>query len=167
MLTVNKQGVYMFEDVSGRDLMFINFSGRPDNYNKKGANPSFTVRLSEEEADMLAEDGIRVKMYTPKNVDIDPYPVMKCRVFNDSQWPTKIAVHNPSSGKTIPVRSDEMRQLIDSIRIQKVDFTFTRSKPNGDDDRRTAYVQSIVITQEPDLLADKYGFNWADDEYDD
>ena len=35
-----------------------------------------------------------------------------------------------------------------------------------DDDRRTAYVQSIVITQEPDLLADKYGFNWADEDDD-
>lgn len=71
------------ENLSNRNIIFRNFSGRPSQYNKNG-DLKFTLVINDpENAQKLASYGWNVKVKPPKNEGDDPFCTLDVRIRMD------------------------------------------------------------------------------------
>lgn len=139
-------------------LIFRNFEGREEKYNRKGDRNFGLIIEDPEVAQQLAEDGWNIKELTPKNNDdYDDTPEV-------IYWlPVTIRFDNVPPKVMLVTRRKKTRlneeniNTVDYANIAKVDLTVTPYdwEVNGKSGTK-AYLQTMYVTINEDEFADKY-----------
>lgn len=139
-------------------LIFRNFEGREEKYNRKGDRNFGLIIEDSEVAQQLAEDGWNIKELTPKNNDdYDDTPEviywLPVTVRFDNVPPKVMLV---TRRKKTRLNEDNIN-TIDYANIAKVDLTVTPYdwEVNGKTGTK-AYLQTMYVTINEDEFADKY-----------
>lgn len=139
-------------------LIFRNFEGREEKYNRKGDRNFGLVIEDPEVAKQLAEDGWNIKELTPKNNDnYDDTPEviywLPVTVRFDNVPPKVMLV---TRRKKTRLNEDNIN-TVDYANIAKVDLTVTPYdwEVNGKSGTK-AYLQTMYVTINEDEFADKY-----------
>lgn len=139
-------------------LIFRNFEGREEKYNRKGDRNFGLIIEDPEVAQQLAEDGWNIKELTPKNNDdYDDTPEviywLPVTVRFDNVPPKVMLV---TRRKKTRLNEDNIN-TVDYANIAKVDLTVTPYdwEVNGKSGTK-AYLQTAYITINEDEFADKY-----------
>lgn len=139
-------------------LIFRNFEGREEKYNRKGDRNFGLIIEDPEVAQQLAEDGWNIKELTPKNNDdYDDTPEviywLPVTVRFDNVPPKVMLV---TRRKKTRLNEDNIN-TVDYANIVKVDLTVTPYdwEVNGKSGTK-AYLQTAYITINEDEFADKY-----------
>ena len=139
-------------------LIFRNFEGREEKYNRKGDRNFGLIIEDSEVAQQLAEDGWNIKELTPKNNDdYDDTPEviywLPVTVRFDNVPPKVMLVTRRKKTKL----NEENINTVDYANIAKVDLTVTPYdwEVNGKSGTK-AYLQTMYVTINEDEFADKY-----------
>ena len=139
-------------------LIFRNFEGREEKYNRKGDRNFGLIIEDSEVAQQLAEDGWNIKELTPKNNDdYDDTPEviywLPVTVRFDNVPPKVMLV---TRRKKTRLNEDNIN-TVDYANIAKVDLTVTPYdwEVNGKSGTK-AYLQTMYVTINEDEFADKY-----------
>lgn len=153
--------------IDGARIIFRNFAGRGDKYNREG-DRNFAVRIPNTEiADQLMNDvnedgaGWNVKIREPREEGEEPFIFLKVKVKFNDRGP---AIYL-KTGNNVNRLNEDTVHILDEIDIAEVDLDIRAfdSEINGKP-FRAAYLQSIHIVQ--DLTADRFAARYAqDDEY--
>lgn len=149
-------------------LIFRNFAGRGDKYNREG-DRNFAVRIPNMEiAEQLQNDinadgvGWNVKIKDAREEGEDPFIFLKVKVKFNDRGP---AIYL-KTGNNVNRLSEDTIHVLDEIDILEVDLDIRAfdSEINGKP-FRAAYLQSIHVVQ--DLSQDRFAARYAnrDDEY--
>jgi hypothetical protein len=145
--------------MEGVRIMFRNFSGKADRYNREG-DRNFAVVLDPKVAASMERDGFKVKTLQAREEGDDPQHILKVVVKYRNQAGEKIrpprVVMITSRGRT-NLGEDEVSAL-DWADIVNVDliirpFEWTMSEGRSG---IAAYLQSIYVTIQEDPLEAKY-----------
>ena len=139
-------------------LIFKNFEGREEKYNRKGDRNFGLIIEDPEVAQQLVEDGWNIKELTPKNNDdYDDTPEviywLPVTVRFDNVPPKVMLV---TRRKKTRLNEDNIN-TVDYVNIAKVDLTVTPYdwEVNGKSGTK-AYLQTMYVTINEDEFADKY-----------
>ena len=155
--TKGKREIVMVDDAR---ITFRNFSGRGDQYNREGDRNFSLIIPTQELADELIEAGLNVKIRAPRDAEDKPFMHLKIKVNMDSRRPPVAYLRTP--GKTPRKLDADTIGLLDDVDIASVDLDFNVyewNRPDGSG--RSAYLESICVTQEVDRFAERY----AEEEY--
>ena len=139
-------------------IIYRNFSGAPSKFNREG-DRNFAVVINDEEIkDALIEEGWNVKIKAPREEGDDPFMYLPVKVKFNERGP-KVYL---KSGKATNRLDEESIDCLDHVDIVSVDmdirpYDWEVQGKTG----RTAYLQSIWVTQEVDRFADRF----AEEEY--
>lgn len=144
-------------------ILFPNFSGLANQYNAEG-NRVFNVQVTEEQKNLLEEQGFNIRTKEPFDPEDEPTYTLKVKVSYSYRQPRIVLI--TSRGRTdLP---EDTIQILDWIDIKNADIWITPSVWNKKDnprydphvvaniDRSTAYLRSAYITQEEDEFDRKY-----------
>ena len=132
-------------------IIYRNFSGAPSKFNREG-DRNFAVVINDEEIkDALIEEGWNVKIKAPREEGDEPFMYLPVKVKFNERGP-KVYL---KSGKATNRLDEESIDCLDHVDIRPYDWSV-----NGKTGR-TAYLQSIWVTQEVDRFADRF----AEEEY--
>ena len=139
-------------------LIFRNFEGREEKYNRKGDRNFGLIIEDPEVAQQLMEDGWNIKELTPKNNDdYDDAPEviywLPVTVRFDNVPPKVMLVTRRKKTRL----NEENINTVDYANIAKVDLTVTPYdwEVNGKSGTK-AYLQTMYVTINEDEFADKY-----------
>lgn len=139
-------------------LIFRNFEGREEKYNRKGDRNFGLIIEDPEVAQQLAEDGWNIKELTPKNNDdYDDTPEviywLPVTVRFDNVPPKVMLVTRRKKTRL----NEENINTVDYANIAKVDLTVTPYdwEVNGKSGTK-AYLQTMYVTINEDEFEDKY-----------
>ena len=146
-----RDGTVVMEDAR---LVFRNFEGREDVYNREG-DMNFSVLLDEEVARMMLEDGWNIKFLKPREDDEEKVQQAYLQVsVGFKVMPPKIVMIT-SGGRTI-LGEDDVK-ILDWVDIKLVDLIVRPYRwAVGDKTGIKAYLKSMFITIEEDPLELKY-----------
>ena len=139
-------------------IIYRNFSGAPSKFNREG-DRNFAVVINDEEIkDALIEEGWNVKIKAPREEGDDPFMYLPVKIKFNERGP-KVYL---KSGKATNRLDEESVDCLDHVDIVSVDmdirpYDWEVQGKTG----RTAYLQSIWVTQEVDRFADRF----AEEEY--
>lgn len=139
-------------------IIYRNFAGRGDKYNREG-DRNFAVLIPDEKlADELVERGWNVKIKPPREDGDTPFMFLPVKVKFNDRGPNVYL----KTGDTQNRLDEESVSILDNIDIISVDLDIRPYdwSVNGKDGR-TAYLQAIRVTQDVDRFADRY----ASEEY--
>lgn len=146
-------------------LIFRNFEGRKDKFNKNG-NRGFSVIVDDPEAAVrLRHDGWMVKELAPRDEgDLPTYYIPVAVAFENR--PPKIVLI--SGGRQTILDEDSVHEL-DYSEIRKVDLSlnpyhWTIEDRDGKKSGVKAYLKTMYVTLEEDEFAHKYGYSSEVDE---
>lgn len=149
-ITFAPRGILQIDDAR---IVYRNFSGAPSKFNREGDRNFAVVIESQEQADALIEEGWNVKIKAPRDEGEDPFIYLPVKIkFND---------RGPSvylrSGKAMRKLGEDTVDILDNVDILSVSMDLRPYdwEVNGKTGR-TAYLQSINVTQEVDRFADIY-----------
>ena len=150
MKTAEKFTIY------GAQLLYRNFQGKVDAFNKKG-DKTVSVLLTDEHAAELVEEGWNVKYRKPREDDPNQYrqPYLPTKI-NYKFYPPEIYIIT-SRGKTL--LSDKTVGKLDWARIKNVDVTirpYNYPSINGQPAGISAYIETMFVTLDEDDLHRKY-----------
>ena len=155
-LTFAPRGILQIDDAR---IIFRNFTGAPSKFNREGDRNFALVIPNEEIKDVLVEEGWNVKIKPPREEGDAPFMYLPVKIkFNDRGPTIRL-----KSGAGKPVLLDEESVgCLDNIDILSVDmdirpYDWEVQGKTG----RTAYLQSICVTQQVDRFAERY----AEEEY--
>lgn len=155
-ITYAPRGILQIDDAR---ITFRNFRGEGSRYNREGDRNFSLIIESPEDADRLVNLGWNVKIKDAREEGGDPFMHMKVNVKFNDRGPTVYL----KSGSGRPVELDEDSiGILDNVDILSVDMDirpYDWERPDGATGR-TAYLQSIHVTQEVDRFAARY----SDDE---
>lgn len=139
-----------FEDAR---ITFRNFRGEKGRYNKEG-DRNFNLILTEEQADIVRGEGLRVKVKAPTEEYPDPLRTVAVKVSYRRIAPIIEMITN--RGKVV-LTEDTVGEL-DYQRFKKVDLSINVSRYINVDGEpsATAYLDSMYVTVMENALADKY-----------
>jgi hypothetical protein len=150
-ITFAPRGILQIDDAR---LIFKNFEGRGDKFNREG-DRNFSILIEDpEDADALMERGWNVKIKPPRDDDEGPFMRLPVKI-KFSEYGPKVYL---KSGRPEPVELDEESiSCLDNIDIESVDldirpFDWEVNGRTG----RTAYLQSIHVVQRVDRFAARY-----------
>lgn len=149
------KGVVQIDDAR---IIWRNFEGRAEKYNREGNRNFALVIPTEEQANELINDGWNVQTKEPREEGDYPLMYLKVKVkFNDRGPGVYL-----TSGRAKNRLSEETVGLLDKIDIMYVNLDIRPYdwEINGKTGR-TAYLQSIEVVQEVDRFAEAY----AEEEY--
>lgn len=135
-------------------IVYRNFSGEGSKFNREGDRNFAVVIEDEAVANELIAKGWLVKIKPPRDDDDEPFMFLPVKVKFNDRGPTVYL----KSGSADPVKLDEETiGCLDDIDILNVDIDI---RPydwdvNGKTGR-TAYLQSIFVTQEVDRFASRF-----------
>ena len=149
-ITFAPRGILQIDDAR---IVYRNFSGAPSKFNREGDRNFAVVIETQEQADALITEGWNVKIKAPRDEGEDPFIYLPVKIkFND---------RGPSvylrSGKAMRKLSEDTVDVLDNVDILSVSMDLRPYdwEVNGKSGR-TAYLQSINVTQEVDRFADIY-----------
>ena len=157
-ITFAPKGILQIDDAR---IIWRNFAGVGDKYNREG-DRHFTLLIDNEElADALVNDkneygvGWNVRVKPPRDEDEDPFITMKVKVKFNSRGPNVYL----KTGDAMIRLDEESIGCLDKIDIASVDLDI---RPYDDvvsgKPFRAAYLQSMCVTQAvTDRFADRYG----------
>lgn len=140
---------FMVEDAT---LIFKNFAGKEDKYNRAG-DRNFACILDNETAEQMLKDGWNVRYLKPREEGDEPTPYVQVAVSYKNRPPRIVMM--TSAGRTI--LSEEMVETLDYADIGQVDL-ISRGyewEVNGKSGTK-AYLQSMFVTIQEDALELKY-----------
>lgn len=154
-LTFAPKGIVQIDDAR---IVYRNFSGAPSKFNREGDRNFAVIIPTEEMADALVKEGWNVKIREPRDEDDSPFITLAVKVKFNDRGP---AVYL-KSGDNVNKLDEESIDILDNIDIAGVDLDIRPYdwEVNGKTGR-TAYLQSIHVTQEIDRFAARY----AEDEF--
>lgn len=161
---MNKMGQFKREKIIIPDndidaIIFRNFSGRPDAFNKNGAVPNFTLVLPLDVASYLSDKGLNVR--GRKNKDGDTYYTLKVLVRFDNYPPE---VYKICGKRKVLLDADTIGTL-DRADIEHVDVSINPSRYSGPaGEGITAYLSVGHFTIADDPFGGKYDFDEEEDD---
>lgn len=149
-ITFAPRGILQIDEAR---IIYRNFSGIGSKYNREGDSNFAVVIPNQELADALIEENWNVKIKPPRDEDDTPFMYLPVKVkFND---------RGPSiylkTGTAMNKLDEESVSCLDNVDILSVDldvrpYDWDVNGKTG----RTAYLQSICVTQEIDRFAERY-----------
>lgn len=135
-------------------IVFRNFSGTASKYNRAG-DRNFAVVIDDEAiAEALTAEGWRVKIKPPREDGADPFMYLPVKVKFNARGP-KVYL---KSGNRMNELDEESVSCLDEVEIMSVDMDlrpYDWTLDNGSSGR-TAYLDSICVTQRVDRFAERY-----------
>ena len=154
-VTFAPRGILQIDDAR---IIYRNFSGVGSKFNREG-DRNFAVYIPDEDmANELKERGWNVKIKPPREDGDDPFMFLPVKIKFNDRGPS---VYLVTGNKKTPLNENTV-SCLDDIDILSVDldirpYDWEVNNKTG----RTAYLQSIWITQEVDRFASRM----LDDEY--
>lgn len=146
-------------------IVFKNFSGKEDKFNREG-NRNFCVLIDElSEAERLAEMGWNVKYLKPLDEGSDPQAYIQVTVSYKNIEPNIYMVTNKNKVRL----SEATVGNLDSADIKNVDLIISpyNWEVNGKSGVK-AYCKTMYVTIDEDVFAGKYDFDHlGDPQFDD
>lgn len=158
-LNYGPRGILQFDDCR---IIFRNFEGRGDKFNREGDRNFALVIPNQEIADELIADGWNVKVKEPREEGDEPLRYLGVKVkFNDRGPSVRLV----SNGNIVMLNSDTVGML-DHIDISNVDMDIRPYDWTLQDGKsgRSAYLQAIVVHQEVDRFAERYAMEESPEE---
>lgn len=157
-ITFAPRGILQIDDAR---IVYRNFAGAPAKYNREGDRNFAVVIPNQDIADELIEAGWNVKIKQPREDGDLPFMYLPVKIKFNDRGPNCYLV----SGKARNRLDENTIAMIDDIDILSVDLDI---RPydwdvNGKTGR-TAYLQSIQVTQEVDRFAQRYAEEEAPEE---
>lgn len=134
-------------------IIYRNFEGEPSKFNREG-DRNFALLIPEEDmANALVKKGWNVKIKPPRDKDDSPFMYLPVKIKFNDRGP---AIYL-KSGNNVRKLSEDVVGLIDDIDILSVDMDIRPYdwEVNGKTGR-TAYLQSMEVTQEIDRFAARF-----------
>ena len=149
-ITFGPRGILQIDDAR---IIYRNFRGAADKFNREGDRNFAVVIPDEEMAEALKNEGWNVKIKPPRDVDDTPFMYLPVKVKFNDRGPTAYL----KTGRAMNKLDEESIGCLDDIDIIGVDmdirpYDWEVSGKTG----RTAYLQSIHVTQEVDRFAARY-----------
>ena len=149
-LTINPRGVLQIDDAR---IIFRNFSGEAGQYNREGDRNFALVIPTQEIADELTHEGWNVRVRESRDPDGEPYMYLPVKVKFNDRGPNVYL----KSGRSVNRLDESTVGMLDDIDILSVDmdirpFDWDINGKTG----RTAYLQSMDVTQNIDRFAARY-----------
>lgn len=151
-LTFGPKGMLRIDDAS---IMFPNFEGRGDKYNREGDRNFLLIIPTEEMAQALIEKGWNVRIKDRREDGGDLHMTLKVKVKFNDRGPV---VYLNTNGKATRLDEDTI-ECLDHIRISSIDmdirpYDWELTTGKG----RTAYLQGMDVVQ----LLDRFEARYAD-----
>ncbi len=137
-------------------IIYRNFAGAPSKFNREG-DRNFAVIIEDQDiADALTEQGWNVKIKAPREEGDDPFMFLPVKVKFNDRGP-RVYLQNSLGGRNRVMLDEDAVGMLDHVDIINVDldirpFDWEVQGKTG----RTAYLQSICVTQEVDRFLDRY-----------
>lgn len=149
-LTFAPRGILQIDDAK---IIYRNFSGEPSKYNREGDRNFSVIIPNEEIADALVNEGWNVKIKPPREEGDTPFMSLPVKVKFNERGPLVYLI----SGRKKVKLKEESINMLDKIDILSVDLDVRPYdwEVNGKTGR-SAYLQSICVTQETDRFADRF-----------
>ena len=154
-VTFAPRGILQIDDAR---IIYRNFSGVGSKFNREG-DRNFAIYISDEDvANELRDRGWNVKIKPPREDGDDPFMFLPVKIKFNDRGPS---VYLVTGNKKTPLNENTV-SCLDDIDILSVDldirpYDWEVNNKTG----RTAYLQSIWVTQEVDRFASRL----MDDEY--
>lgn len=144
--------------IDNAKIIYRNFSGVGDKFNREGDRNFAVVINDKDTADDLIEKNWNVRIKPPREKDGDPFMYLPVKVKFNGRGPVIHVV----SGRNRAVFGEDLIGELDDMDIDNIDLDI---RPydwdiNGKTGR-TAYLQSMEVTQRLDRFAARY----AEEEY--
>lgn len=146
-LNFGPRGILMIDDAR---IVYRNFSGRGDKFNREGDRNFSVVIPTEEMADALVKEGWNVKIKPPREEGDIPFMTLPVKIKFNDRGP-KVYLKTGHNQVTL---DEESVSILDNVDILSVDMDIRPYdwEVQGKEGR-TAYLQSIKVTQEIDRFA--------------
>lgn len=149
-ITFAPRGILQIDDCR---IIFRNFEGREDKFNRLGDRNFAVVIPDQDIADRLIEDGWNVKIRDPREEGDEPFMYLPVKVKFNDRGPRVYL----QSGKARVRLDEETVGQLDNIDISDVSLDVRPYDWEvNDKSGRTAYLQSIMVTQEVDRFAARF-----------
>lgn len=134
-------------------IIYRNFAGRGDKFNREGDRNFALIIPTEELADQLINDGWNVKIKPPRDDQETPFMYLPVKIKFNDRGPNCYLVTNGRANRL----DEESIGILDDIDILNVNLDIRSYdwEVNGKTGR-TAYLQGIEVTQRVDRFAAKY-----------
>lgn len=147
------KGILQIDDIDGRQIIFKNFEGRGDKFNREG-DRNFSLRIDDENtADALVKEGWNVRIKEGRDEDEGPFMRLPIKVKFTNYGPNVYL----RTGDRVNELNEESIACLDNIEIESVDMDI---RPYDWDVNgrtgRTAYLQSMEVVQRIDRFAARY-----------
>lgn len=147
------KGILQIDDIDGRQIIFKNFEGRGDKFNREG-DRNFSLRIDDENtADALVKEGWNVRIKEGRDEDEGPFMRLPIKVKFTNYGPNVYL----RTGNRVNELNEESIACLDSIEIDSVSMDI---RPYDWDVNgrtgRTAYLQSMEVVQRIDRFAARY-----------
>ena len=147
------RGVVQIDDAR---IIYRNFAGAPSKFNREG-DRNFAVVIDDQDiAEALTEKGWNVKIKPPREEGDEPFMFLPVKVKFNDRGP-KVYLQNSLGGRNRVTLDEDTVGILDNVDITNVDLDI---RPYDWDVQgktgRTAYLQSICVTQEVDRFLNRY-----------
>lgn len=149
-VTFAPRGILQIDDAR---IIYRNFSGLGSKFNREG-DRNFSIVIDDQDvADALVEAGWNVKIKPPREEGDIPFMHLPVKVKFNDRGPTVYL----KSGSSLNKLDEESVECLDHVDILGVDLDIRPYdwEVNGKAGR-TAYLQSIHVTQQVDRFAERY-----------
>ena len=136
-------------------IIYRNFAGAPSKFNREG-DRNFAIIIEDQDiADALTEQGWNVKIKPPREEGDDPFMFLPVKVKFNDRGP-RVYLQNSLERRNRVMLDEDAVCMLDHVDIINVDldirpFDWEVQGKTG----RTAYLQSICVTQEVDRFLDR------------
>ena len=144
------RGILQIDDAR---IMFRNFRGEGDRFNREGDRNFVLIIPNEDIADALAKEGWNVKIKDPREEGDSPFMYLPVKVKFNERGPQVYLITGDRRNRL----DEETVAMLDDIDILSVNLDIRPYdwEVNGKTGR-TAYLQAIEVFQEIDRFAARY-----------
>lgn len=152
-VTFAPKGILQIDDIDGRQIIFKNFEGKGDKFNREG-DRNFSLRIDDENtADALVKEGWNVRIKEGRDEDEGPFMRLPIKVKFTNYGPNVYL----RTGDRVNELNEESIACLDNIEIDSVSmdvrpYDWDVNGRTG----RTAYLQSMEVVQRIDRFAARY-----------